>query len=70
MSTTNVLSQILKFAIPHLTVGIVETLYKHRTKICKITERMIDMTYKFHKQIRNMTARCINWIESSFGLGT
>ena len=67
MPTTNVLSQILKFAIPYLTVGIVEALCKHRTKICKVTERMVNMTYKSYKQIRNMTARCTNWIESSFG---
>ena len=65
MPPTNVFSQILKFAIPHLTVGIVETFYKHRTKICKVTERMVDMTYKFQEQICNMIARCTNWIGSS-----
>lgn len=70
MSNINVLSQVLKFAIPHLTMGIVEALCKHRTKVCKITERMVDMTYKFYRQICNMTARCANSIGSSSGLKT
>ncbi len=45
MSNISVLSRVLKFAIPHLTVGIVEALCKHAIKVCKITERMVDMTY-------------------------
>lgn len=67
MPTTNILSQILKFAIPYLTVGIVEALCKHRTKIRRITERMVNMTYKSYKRIRNMTKQCTSWIESPFG---
>ena len=70
MCNINVLSQVLKFAIPHLTVRIVEVLCKHATKICKITEGMVDMTYKFYRQICDMTARCTNLIGSSYGLQT
>ena len=65
-----ILSQVLRFAVPYLIVGVVEMLCKHRKKICEITERMVSMTDKFYKQIFNMLARWTNLLDSFYGIQT
>lgn len=60
--------QVLEFAIPYLTVRVVDMLLKHYKQICNVAAKVVDMVYKRCKQIRSMTVQWANWWALPYGL--